>query len=295
MIQEFSDQLFKKLKSDLLAIVPENTLPHISLRDQLALIRGCISELTTYVNVHPFLEASEEIQYQKLILPMFKAQLIYHVELYNLQLGAPLGDAAIVGAYYRGYFMSCLDWVEQFKFYYLYRKLEAEELDELYFTTSGNQRSVLLPVLAEMDGYSTAVGHLYAKFLGYELLYEFMAGELKKLVSGSDDGNAGGDRGSFKSGFRWTGKAIDLIEVAHGLHLEGQINNGKAGIVDFFKSFGEFFGVDLGIPKKGMDNLMERKTMSRTRFTDKMRQSLHGKMDELERYDPDRRLRKMGL
>nr|WP_068891215.1 RteC domain-containing protein [Pedobacter panaciterrae] len=296
MIKERSDQLHQELKEGLAAIAGREVLPHIHLREQLVLIRACISELTGFVSAHPFSDEAEEIQFQKLILPRFKAQLIFHVELYNLQLGVPLGDVAVLAGYYHRYFDSCLGWVQQFQFYYTYRKLGAEELDGLYFTASGNQRSALLPVLAELDDHSTAVGHLYAKFLAYELLYEFMAGELEKLLSETDrTAGCKSNDVSRKPGFKWTGKVVDLIELAHGLHLEGQINNGKAGIVDFFKSFGEFFGVDLGIPKKGMDNLMDRKTMSRTRFTDKMRQSLHGKMDELERYDPDRVLRKMRL
>jgi len=296
MIKEVSERLYQELKEGLSAISGQDLLPHIGLRDQLALIRDSISELSRVVIEHPFSDEAEEIQYQKLILPLFKAELIFHVELYNLQLGVPLGDAAVVGAYYCRYFGSCLDWVQQFQFYYTYRKLGAEELDGLYFTASGNQHSVLLPILAELDDYSTAVGHLYAKFLAYELLHEFMVGELEKRLptTGRADG-CKSSGASCKSGLKWTGKVVDLIELAHGLHLEGQINNGKAGIVGFFKCFGEFFGVDLGIPKKGMDNLMERKTMSRTRFTDRMRQSLHGKMDELERFDPDRALRKMGF
>ncbi|WP_448635220.1 RteC domain-containing protein [Pedobacter panaciterrae] len=296
MIKERSDQLHQELKEGLAAIAGQGFLPHIRLREQLVLIRACISELTGFVKEHPFSDEAEEIQYQKLIMPGFKAQLIFHVELYNLQLGLPLGDVGVIGAYFRRYFDSCLEWVRQFQFYYTYRKLGAEELDVLYFSASGNQRSVMLPVLAELDEYATAVGHLYAKFLAYELLYEFMATELKTLLSETDlTAGCKSNDVTRKSGLKWTGKVVDLIELAHGLHLEGEINNGKAGIVDFFKSFGEFFGVDLGIPKKGMDNLMDRKTMSRTRFTDKMRQSLHGKMDELERYDPDRVLRKMRL
>ncbi|RZJ76912.1 MAG: hypothetical protein EOO45_00400 [Flavobacterium sp.] len=291
MMQEFSDQLFQRLKDGLLVISSERALPHIRLRDQFVLIRGMISELRGFVADHPFLEVAQEVHYHKAVLPRFKAQLIYHVELYNLQVGLPLGGAGLVLDYYRRFFAVCLEDVERFRFYYTYRKLGADELDVLYFTVSGDKQSALLPAVADMDECATAVGYLYAKFMAYELLYDFISAEVEKLVlAAADSGSAAG-----RPRFKWTGKTIDLIELAHGIHLENQIGNGEVGIVDFFAGLGDFFGVDLGIPKKGMDNLMDRKTMSRTRFTDRMRQSLHGKMDELEKYDPDRVLRKMRL
>lgn len=289
MMQEFSEQLFEKLKDGLLVISSERALPHIRLRDELVLIRGMIGKLGAYVSVHPFSSEAEEVVYHKSVFPRFKAQLIYHVELYNLQVGLPLGGAGVLMEYYRRYFSVCLEDVERFRFVYTYRKLGGDELDALYFTALGDRSSALLPALAELDACSTAVGFLYAKFMAYELLYDFIATEIGKLVP------AASVHASAKAKFKWTGKTIDLIELAHGIHLENQVGNGELGIVDFFSGLGEFFGVDLGIPKKGMDNLMDRKTMSRTRFTDRMRQSLHGKMDELERFDPDRVVRKMRL
>ena len=114
MIKERSDQLYRELKDGLAAIAGQDLLPHIRLRDQLVLIRSCICELTQWVSEHPFSDEAAEIQYQKLILPLFKAELIFHVERYNLHLGVPLGDVVVLADYYRRYFGSCLDWVQRF-------------------------------------------------------------------------------------------------------------------------------------------------------------------------------------
>jgi len=291
MIKEISDQLYAKLKDGLVVLSKDDFSPHIKLRDQLALIRGLISELCSYASNHPFSDISEEVEFHKVIFPGFKSQLIYYVELYNLKLGLPLGGSSSAMEYYKKYFSGCLEDIERFSFIYNYRKLGGKELDQLYFTALGDQSSALLPVMAELDECSTAAGYLYAKFMAYELLYDFISCEVGKLFRSAAFDNPAENCQKFK----WTGKTIDLIEVAHGLHLQGEVGKGQVGIVEFFAAFGNFFGVDLGIPKKGLDNLMDRKTVGRTRFTDRMRQSLHGKMDELERYDPGRAARKMGL
>lgn len=289
MLSEHVNQLQQRLKTGLSEIAGKKLVAIAQLRDQLALIRELTAELSSWVSGHPFADQAAEIHYYKQIYPEFKAQQIYHVELYNMQLNAPRESPVLLAAHYKLYFSSLIDQLDNFRFYQLYRKLGGSELDELFFTRSGAAESALLPVLAESDSYGTEVGYLYARFLAAEMLWDFIAGELEKMAF------TGGGKSEKGSRFKWTGKTIDLIEVAHGLHLQGAVGNGEIGIVDFFSAFGEFFGVDLGIPKKGLDNLMDRKTVGRTRFTDQMRQALHGKMDELEAYDPDRRIRKMGL
>ncbi|WP_288879766.1 RteC domain-containing protein [Pedobacter panaciterrae] len=83
---------------------------------------------------------------------------------------------------------------------------------------------------------------------------------------------------------QWTGEVIHLIELAYGIHLKEQVNNGSIGIVDFFKNLGDFFGVNLGIPKKGFDNIKARKLLRKTEFTEQIREALLKKMDEKDEW-----------
>ncbi|WP_410479160.1 RteC domain-containing protein [Pedobacter miscanthi] len=48
--------------------------------------------------------------------------------------------------------------------------------------------------------------------------------------------------------------------------MSGQIENGKVGITEFFERMGRCFEIDLGIPKRGFDDLSTRKRLSRTHF-----------------------------
>ncbi|WP_256006798.1 RteC domain-containing protein [Pedobacter deserti] len=293
MMQEFSKGLLEKLQTELMEVRVGTLLPHARLRDQLALIREAIGKLRAYVREHPFDSEDQEISYYKQILPAFKSEMIYQVEIYNLQSDAPSGVTDL-SEYYRQSFASQMAFLNQFWFYYRYFKLKAEELDSLFFTADGGARSALVPVLAESEEYGTAVGYLFAKFKAIDRLQEFVRQKSEELSAVGYRAAASG-KNTPRPAFKWTGKIIDLIEVAHALYLSDEVNNGNAGVVDFFKAFGDFFGVDLGIPKKGMDNLMDRKTIGRTRFLDKIRSCMHERMDELLAYDPDRMRRKMGI
>jgi len=105
---------------------------------------------------------------------------------------------------------------------------------------------------------------LFARFIAYEQLFRYVL----HLIEGK------------QTPFQWTGPVIHLIEIAHGIHLNEQVNNGEAGIVEFFDGLGQFFGVDLGVPKKGFEAIHARKKMSKTHFTDRMRDKLTERMDE---------------
>ncbi len=89
-----------------------------------------------------------------------------------------------------------------------------------------------------------------------------------------------------RSTFKWTGEVINLIELAYGIHLNNQVNDGKLGIVEFFKGLGEFFGVDLGIPKNGFKDIKKRKRLSKTHFIDRMQDKILVKIDEEDKWEP---------
>jgi RteC protein. len=57
-------------------------------------------------------------------------------------------------------------------------------------------------------------------------------------------------KGKLIKPIQWTGGIIHLIELAHGIHLREQVNNGSIGIVDFFVSLRDFLESIWVFPKK---------------------------------------------
>lgn len=282
MIREFSDKQLGMLKDGMKAIAAKDQLPHLKLTEDLSLIRGSLYALTDYARDHPFETTDQEIKFHKYIYPQFMCLHIYHVEIHNLTGELPEGDRKSIRKYYRSQLDMIGHYIQHNQFHYRYFKLKGTELDELYFTANGNWQSVLLPVLAELDEqHCTVMGYLFARFRAYELLYHYILMKLEEMLPVLPES-------PLRRSFKWTGETVNLIEMAHGVYLNGQVNNGEIGIVDFFEGLGDFFGVNLGVPKKGFDDLKKRKRLSKTHFTDRMRDAILQRMDDLDVYEPNK-------
>lgn len=280
MIREFSDLQLVKLKGELQQSALKNLLPHLKLNEELRYIRNCLYTLTDYVNNHPFGNSSEEIDFHKNIYPAFRCLHIYHVEVHDLSDGIPFGDKRAIRKYYLSRLESIRREISRHAMHHRYFRLKATELDRLYFTKDTDQNSVLLPVLPEADGaHTTSMGYLSARFKAYELLGHYILMQLEEFEPVLSNAKP-------NSIFKWTGETVNLIELAYGIYLNQQVNNGKLGIVEFFSGLGDFFGVDLGIPKNGFKDIKKRKRLSKTHFTDRMRDKILGKIDEEDTWKP---------
>lgn len=88
------------------------------------------------------------------------------------------------------------------------------------------------------------------------------------------------------SAFRWTGNAVDLVEIIYGIDEMGCINHGDTPIGELASFFYTLFGVDSKECYRFYTDIKRRKNDSRTYFLDKMQERLNKRMqqdDEKER------------
>lgn len=280
MIRAFSDAELGRLKDGLKAIAAKDLPAHVRLTEELACIQASTHALSDYVSAHPFDDPALEIDYHKNIYPAFRCLYIYQAELHKLDMGLPGWDKKTLKKYYRSKQARIRADTESEYIHYHYFKVEADDLDDLYFRANPGRHSVLMPILSEPgECRSTAMGCLFARFRAAELLYRYIGMKLEELEPEVPGGKS-------RNPFKWTGEVIHLIEIAHGLYLSGEINNGKIGIVEFFEGLGEFFGVNLGVPKKGLDNMKSRKRLGKTYFTDSIREKILRKMLDEDEWKP---------
>lgn len=280
MIRAFSDAEFGRLKDTLKAAAAKEWPAHVRLAGELDCISQSADALYDYVRAHPFNDPAQEIDYHKNIYPTFRSLYIYQAELHKLETHRPGWDKKTLKKYYRAKQARIVADTESEYIHYHYFKMKADDLDDLYFRENPGRHSVLLPVLSEPGGcQSTAMGCLFARFRAAELLYSHIAAKLEELEPAAPNGKP-------RRTLKWTGEVINLIEIAYGIHLNSQVENGKIGIVEFFQILGEFFGVNLGVPKKGFDDMKKRKRLSKTHFTDKIKDKILQEMDEQDRWKP---------
>ena len=85
---------------------------------------------------------------------------------------------------------------------------------------------------------------------------------------------------------RWTGNAIDLVELIYGIHEMGCINNGNMPLKQLAPLLYKIFGIESKDCYRFYIDIKRRKNKSRTYFLDRMQEKLNERMlrdEEMER------------
>ena len=85
---------------------------------------------------------------------------------------------------------------------------------------------------------------------------------------------------------KWTGNAVDLVEMVYGICVMKSVNDGDVKFKELADAMYDFFGMKAKDCYRFYTDIRRRKNYSRTYFLDKMQEKLNEKMrrdDELER------------
>lgn len=286
MIQEISNRLLKQLENDVEQACLQIKDPLKRLTTVLKLIREALKKLRLHVSDLKFNDKTEEIPIFKIIKPSFYQWQIYYTELYNIETNLPYGDADKQAGFLEQELLYIERFFRQYAFLYQYYRLNADELDSLYFVRGAEMQSILLPEVPDLDPeFSTSCDYLFSKFRAFEALKEWVLERLLLLKKKSIDPQT--LSGNLHPGeINWTGDTIDLAEIGLGFYHTGKLNNGTAGLGEIFRWLEETFHVNIGIPAKRFAELRKRKRLSRTRYLNEMRDSLNLKMENEDEYVP---------
>lgn len=277
-------QNFKQGFKDLQALVLGlSSRADLSLAEKFSSIIQSINEffeeLRKRLVIEPFDSELEEIYFFKFEKPEFSALKIYYACLFNLLNRRPRGHRKSV----RAFLLSELDYItayfSRYRFYYEYYRSGATDLDEALFLRGTVLSSPVLLEIPELDpDVSTAGEFLFAKFQAYEKLQEYILSELGKLER--TPAVVPVPSAPVKQYFEFTGELINMVELAYGLWLTGQLNGGKASLVEIFRWLEESMGIELGVPSNRFREIKRRKRLSRTHFMDQCRTELLKYMDQ---------------
>jgi hypothetical protein len=273
-------QSFRDLQNAVKATAGRNDL---SLVEKFNRIMEQIAEFSSRVRSQvlsvPFDDDLEEIYFFKFERPEHTALKIYYAALFGLLNRRPAGHRKDV----RKFYLQELDYIsarfKRYRFYYEYFRSGATDLDEVLFLRGSVAGSPVLLELPEMDtDFSTCGEYLFALFTAYEALQEYILNEMKALKKVSVSAVTV-PSGSVKKYFEYTAELINMVELAYGLWVSKQFNNGKASLVEIFRWLEETLGIELGVPSNRFREIKRRKRLSRTHFMDLCRTELLSYMD----------------
>jgi hypothetical protein len=252
------------------------------LKQALLLTAGAIDKLKADVLESGFTDIENEISFFKVTKPNIYALQIYEVDLYNITVNEPPGAPEMRKAYYEQELLYIIRFFRTHAFHYQYYKTGAAVLDAQYFTRDGKPSDIPVLDLAEpFPGFTTPLDYLFAKFIAAERMQEYLLDQLNSTLRPAK---------VVKQGplLRWTGEAINLVEVAYGIWLTGQLNDGNVTITDIIHWLEDKLSVSIGVPNARWAQIAARKNSSPAKFLDRMRDAILGRIDQ-EQASPARK------
>lgn len=284
-------KLISQVTDEVSKIYAGGALPLQQLREVVVLVNKQFAAIRLEMETNGFGSEQEEIDFFKLVKPAMRCWLLYAADRFAIDLVCPVG----VKSQQMDYYLNELDYVQRslqrFPLHYTYFRQGMTELDRVYFLR-GSLGDVPTGHSGDDPEFSTPCDYLWAKFMAGKEVIEYLVGKIDMLEKGMEVKND--DAGVVVTKpvvvpLRWTGEKVHLIELCYALFFSGQIDNGKLGVMEFFAKVGAFFEIDLGIPKRGFEDLKSRKRLSRTHFLEVLQNGLEEKFDAADEYRPGSR------
>lgn len=275
MNTESCNAIINNLIEDLDFLKSDQQNPLTLFEAAMGLSTLALVEMKKLVYDQGFSNKHEEIQFFKFIKPQVLSKLLFYNKLLAIEGRRPKAFELL-----EAYLKSLL--VEHHKFFdenqdiCLYFQKKESYLDEHYFLRAEGKYPNLFEIFIGCSDpeFSTQHDFTFSCIIAYENLIKYLENELDKLQY----------QGSIpviysRSGMKWTGNKIDLVELAYALHSIHCINNGNIDIKEITEALSKLFNIELDDYYRTYQDIRTRKT-ERIKFLDKLKQALQNRLDE---------------
>ncbi|WP_421940594.1 RteC domain-containing protein [Pedobacter sp.] len=278
-------KLSEKLHGQLLQDLPE--IEEISdglerLRAGLALVQKALGTLRIELARMGFSGDAEEIDFFKTGKPRIYSMLIFLTERYAIENNMPRFDKGKQQAYLESQLVFIERFFRQNSFLYEYYRLGASDLDNQYFIRSHAAHPAGYAEVPDVDpSFSTVADYLFSKFIAYERLLVYLKDSIQ-MHSG-----AAGPGSDQAKKLRWTGEAVNIVELVYGVYETAQVNEGKITLSELMEFFGQTFQVNVSSYFKRFADIKRRKSMSKTRYLDEMQKLVAKRIEDSDVWIPE--------
>lgn len=277
-------KLYDELREDLAFYGELGEPPANRLSGALVSIRAMMIRLKVLVMTEGFRGPEAEIAFFKNEKPLFVAEQVYLTEYTVILLGKPMSGSGLVEGYYLDELKRVQTFINRFGFLYRCYKMEVKDLDSILFLRGSGPSGMLLPEPPDADPhFSTNGDFLWAKFMAYERLQAWLEEQLALIhgVSNAPLTPQGDTHKAMRLGsVKWTGETINLVELAYGIWLTGQVNNGQVSITELVEFLEFSFRVRIGKPHRRWQGIANRKRLGYTRFLDECKAAIEKRVEE---------------
>jgi len=238
-----------------------------------------VSQLKHFVKTNGFQSQEDEIEYFKFINPAILALLIEEGIKYSIAVNMPITTTVQQIRYYEDQVTSFQSFFQINAFHYQYYRNHLNEMDKLYFLRNSAHLALPLTDNPEADRkYTTLMSSLFARFIAYEHLQYYLLeqiallrhpalGQLPKNMDAAAE-------------IRWTGDAVNIIELTYGIYLTGQLNNGNVSLNQVVRWIEKNLHVTIGNIQSRFAEISARKRVGPTKYIDQMKKNILQKLQD---------------
>jgi hypothetical protein len=266
----FTSELYARMSEELelLTFSSDNILQRSERSYHI--VENTLKELKQFVVNYTFRDKNEEIEFFKEIKPMFLRELIYFMEVFQVESWKPpVGREDEITHYLLGAKRVDL-YFKRYNDLYTYYRKGSKLHDELYFLRSDSRADLITPVsLSDIDHrFTTVHSFQFAKMQAYEQFSTYLEQCIYRLEH-PDTSKKINDQENYD--VNWTDPRVNLIELGWGIFVCNSVNNGKASLKLIMAVLSKTFNIDLGnyyaVIKQ---NIRSRKRKNNTHYLDHM-------------------------
>ncbi len=237
--------------------------------------------LNKYITLHPLPNLEEKVRFHKIILPEVNAQLIYHINIYQLETRLPPSALFARKKYYEKHLKAINQYFNLNKKLFRYYKNGDSHLDSQLFIDAPLQLELPLEEFSFVADYPfiNCQSSRLARIIAYERLQAYYHNALADL-NHNKVAAVSPETGNYS--LQWTEQKSALIELAYALHSRGCMNSGRLTIKQVIQLFEQIFQIDLGNFYRVFQGQRIRK--NRAVFLDNLKESLIKKMDDTDEH-----------
>jgi len=279
-MNQFIFTLLKQLNSDLQSIDLEEATIISRAQKSIVCIKSALCKLKTFILNYTFKNEAEEILFFKEIKPAILSQLIYFLEINNIESKRPIGSFEIQQNYLLSELEKLTSFFHNHLEFYRYYRMNSTFLDDKFFIRGREDLHSHLdnPMIYIDPDFSTSQDYTVAKIMANDRLEVFLKTELDALSIKVNNPNWGQLGSLENTPLQWTDNKTALVELIYALYASGSLNNGHCEIRELASFFEQAFNVKLTDVYRTYLEIKLRSTP--TKFIDNLKASLLRKMEE---------------
>lgn len=239
--------------------------------------RKAFRRLKEFVHKYTFKNQEEEIAFFKEVKPVFQSQLLYYMEMIQIEIRKPtVVEKKDLIRYYRKTSHHYQTVMEKHGLFMHYMRTRLTTGDHLMFVRSAEAEQIIHTDIVDLDDrFCTPASTELARSRSCEMVIGHLAELIEALKSGAVTAGIGSSKAV------WTGSKVALIELAYALYASKVINHGQIDIKQVVSALEGIFMIDLGNFYRVFLNIRIRQK-SRTAFIDELKDKLTFMMDEAD-------------